>query len=268
MATSRTIGRVIGIPIDVLAWNQAVTTIIYWAAARSSRYVTLCNVHATVTAASDPEFQRIITDADMALPDGAPVAWMLRRKGHTKQTRISGPDLMEELLKRSIRSNIRVFFYGSTKRVLSKLKRRLLSQYPELQIAGMISPPFRPIEIHEDDAYVRQINDSRAGIVFVGLGCPKQERWMANHRSRIEGVLVGVGAAFDFHAGTLQRAPLWIRRSGFEWLHRLSSEPMRLIQRYLRTNSLFLLLAAMDLIDRKKALTWLTTKLNHRSRTD
>ena len=184
----------------------------------------------------------------MALPDGAPVAWMLRRQGYQSQGRISGPDLMERLLQECSQTGVRVYFYGSTQKILAKMKERFLGRLPNLHIAGMTSPPFRTLNIEEDRADVQKINASGAGIIFVGLGCPKQELWMAAHRSGIKGVMIGVGAAFDFHAGTVQRAPLWMRKWGLEWFHRLLQEPTRLGGRYLVTNTLFILFAVRDLL--------------------
>ncbi len=184
----------------------------------------------------------------MALPDGAPVAWMLRRQGYQSQGRISGPDLMERLLQACSQTGVRVYFYGSTQKILAKMKERFLGRFPSLDIAGMTSPPFRTLTIEEDRADVQKINASGAGIIFVGLGCPKQELWMAAHRSGIKGVMIGVGAAFDFHAGTVQRAPLWMRNWGLEWFHRLLQEPTRLGGRYLVTNTLFILFAVRDLL--------------------
>jgi N-acetylglucosaminyldiphosphoundecaprenol N-acetyl-beta-D-mannosaminyltransferase len=184
----------------------------------------------------------------MATPDGAPVAWMLRRLGFAGQRRVSGPDLMWALCERCAAEKVPVYFYGSTGDTLTALKVRLLEAIPGLLIGGMESPPFRALSSEEDAGAVQRINASGAGIVFVGLGCPKQEMWMAEHRGRVNAVMIGVGAAFDFHAGTVQRAPLWMRDNGLEWLHRLASEPGRLWKRYLVTNTLFLLGAARQLL--------------------
>ena len=155
---------------------------------------------------------------------------------------------MERLLQECSQTGVRVYFYGSTQKILAKMKERFLGRLPNLHIAGMTSPPFRTLNIEEDRADVQKINASGAGIIFVGLGCPKQELWMAAHRSGIKGVMIGVGAAFDFHAGTVQRAPLWMRNWGLEWFHRLLQEPTRLGRRYLVTNTLFILFAVRDLL--------------------
>ena len=243
----RVTGQVLGSRIDVVTWSDALERLIGWARIRESRYVTICNVHVVVSAMSDAEYREVINASDMATPDGAPVAWMLRRLGFTSQPRISGPDLMWALCERCEREKVSVYFYGSTEATLILLNQQLHRAFPDLQIS-MESPPFRTLSAAEDAAAVDRINASGAGLVFVGLGCPKQERWMASHRGRIDAVMIGVGAAFDFHAGTVKRAPQWMRDSGLEWLHRLGSEPGRLWKRYLVTNTLFILGAARQLL--------------------
>lgn len=225
--------------IDALSWEETISRISGWASSRQSRFVTLCNVHSVVTASQDASFHRVIAQADLALPDGAPVAWALRREGFASQQRLNGPDLMWRYLAHAEQTGQSVFFYGSTQQTLDLLRARIEGQFPDLKIAGMESPPYRELSAEEDQAYVDQINQSGANVVFIGLGCPKQEAWMASHRGRIRAVMLGVGAAFDYHAGTIQRAPLWMQKSGLEWLHRLCSEPRRLFKRYLHTNSVF-----------------------------
>lgn len=244
----RVLRPVLGAAIDVLSWDDALRRIEAWADARAPRYVCICNAHSAVTATQDNAFRAAVSGADMATPDGAPVAWMLRRLGHPGQQRINGPDLMWRLCERAATSGRAIFLLGSTEQTLAALQQRLQVQWPALVIAGAVSPPFRPLSAAEDDALVAAINASGAGLVFVSLGCPKQERWMAEHRGRIAGVLLGVGAAFDFHAGTVPRAPAWMRNSGLEWLHRLLSEPRRLWRRYLVTNSAFIVGAAKQLL--------------------
>lgn len=243
----RTSGLVLGAQIDALSWGDAMARLLGWAHARESRYVTICNVHVVVSASRDAGYRDIINGSDMATPDGAPVAWMLRRQGFVDQPRISGPDLMWALCERAAAEGLPIYCYGSTGATLALLEQRLRAAFPALKMT-MESPPFRALTPEEDAAAVDRINDSGAGIVFVGLGCPKQERWMAEHRGRINAVMIGVGAAFDFHAGTVQRAPAWMRDNGLEWLHRLLSEPGRLWKRYLVTNTLFIVGAARQLL--------------------
>lgn len=244
--------EVLSAPIDVLDWATAINRIEAWASKLESRYVCICNAHSVVTASQDPVFLSVIRDADMATPDGAPVAWMMRQTGFQTQQRINGPDLMLHCCERAARSGTRVFLLGSLPATLEALTASLASRFPDLDIVGTLSPPFRALSAIEDAALIQTVNDSRSGIVFVSLGCPKQELWMAAHRGRINAVMIGVGAAFDFHAGTCKRAPSWMRDSGFEWLHRLASEPRRLWRRYLVTNSLFLVKACGQLLTRAR----------------
>lgn len=242
---------VLGTQIDVLDWQKAVERIEDWAAHRQSAYVAICNSHSVVTAGDDPQFAQVLAEADMATADGMPIAWMMRRLGHHGQQRINGPDLMLRYCEHAARTGTSIYLYGSTEPVLEQLATRLGQQYPGLKIAGHFSPPFRPLTEIEDAEICERIADSGAGVVFVSLGCPKQEKWMHAHRGRIPAVMIGVGAAFDYHAGTLSRAPAWMRDNGLEWLHRLVSEPRRLWRRYLVTNSLFMVRAAAQLFGRK-----------------
>ncbi|MES2537315.1 MAG: WecB/TagA/CpsF family glycosyltransferase [Pseudomonadota bacterium] len=225
--------------------------IVHWGAARESRYVCICNVHSVVTTTGDPAFRNVINGADMATPDGAPIAWALRRFGFAAQERINGPDLMWRYLEQAERLGQQPFFYGSSHDTLRKLRDAVAWRFPRLQVAGTCSPPFRPLSASEDEAQVEMINQSGAHVVFVGLGCPKQETWMAAHRGRIHAVMIGVGAAFDYHAGTLKRAPLWWQRHGLEWLYRLGSDPRRLLRRYMVTNTLFIIGFSRQLVLRK-----------------
>lgn len=225
--------------VDALSWDDAISRITQWAARRESRYVCICNVHSAVTTTTDVEFKIAVNNADMATPDGAPIAWALRRLGHPSQERINGPDLMMKYLAEAEQLDQSVFFYGSTDSTLEKLRAALAARFPRLKIAGTYSPPFRPLSLEEDEHIVDMINASGANVVFVGLGCPKQEKWMADHRGRVNAVMIGVGAAFDYHAGVIKRAPLWWQQNGLEWLYRLGCEPRRLFKRYLVTNTLF-----------------------------
>lgn len=246
--SERRTAPVLGVPIDVVAWEAALDRLMAWGKARQSRYVTICNAHVVVTASQDADYHRVISGSDMATPDGAPVAWMLRRVADAAQPKISGPDLMWALLARCAEGGLPVFFYGSMPDTLARLCEVVEREFPGLKVAGTCSPPFRALSAEEDAEHVRRINESGAGLVFVGLGCPKQERWMAAHRGRVSAVMLGVGAAFDFHAGTVKRAPEWMQRNGLEWLHRLCSEPRRLWKRYLVTNTLFVLGAFRQIV--------------------
>ena len=250
MTSPRRTETVLGTPIDSLDWDDAVDRIRTWASARESRCVCIVNAHSVVTATQDPAFAAVLRSADMATPDGAPVAWMLRRLGRSDQARINGPDLMWRYCGDAAARGEPVFLYGGAPDTLPLLRGRLLAAFPSLQIAGMVSPPFRALTTEEDGADVERINTSGAGTVWVSLGCPKQEHWMAAHRGRVHAVMVGVGAAFDYHAGTLKRAPPWMQHRGLEWLYRLCTEPRRLWRRYLVTNSLFVWGAVRQLVVR------------------
>lgn len=247
----RNVRTVLGASIDALSWEEALSRIVQSGAARQSHYVCICNVHSVVTATRDPEFRNIINMADMATPDGAPIAWTLRKLGFPAQQRINGPDLMWKYLDIAQRLDHTVFFYGSTPEVLANLREAIGKQFPQLRIGGMHSPPFRALTPEEDAVEVDMINSSGANVVFVGLGCPKQEKWMAAHRGRIQAVMIGVGAAFDYHSGMMKRAPLWWQRNGLEWLYRLGSEPRRLFKRYVVTNTLFIIGIARQFAEQK-----------------
>lgn len=240
--------RVLGTPIDALDWSEAIDQIRDWAAWGQSRYVCICNVHSVVTARHDADFAAVLEKADLATPDGAPIAWMLRRLGAPRQQRINGPDLMWRYCEQAAVSGESIYLYGGSENTLDALRERLLNAFPGLRIAGHYSPPYRALTVEEDADVVDRINDSGASTVWVSLGCPKQEQWMAAHRGRIHAVMIGVGAAFDYHAGTLRRAPLWMQQRGLEWLYRLCTEPRRLWRRYVFTNTRFLLGAARQLL--------------------
>jgi N-acetylglucosaminyldiphosphoundecaprenol N-acetyl-beta-D-mannosaminyltransferase len=248
--TERNPHAVLGVPVDAVTFEQAQDRVMAWGHAHESRYVVLANVHVVVTASQEPDFGAAVAAADLATPDGAPVAWMLGKLRGTPQGRVSGPDLTMALLDRCAAEALPVYFFGSSEATLKALETNLKIAIPNLNVAAFESPPFRPLTPQEDDDVVARINASGAGLVFVGLGCPKQEFWMQAHRGQINAVMLGVGAAFDFHAGTVARAPLWMRDNGLEWLHRLASEPRRLWKRYLVTNTLFVWGAVRQLLGR------------------
>ncbi len=236
----RITGDVLRSRIDALSWDGALASIFRWANTRQSRYVCLCNVHGVVSAVARRALRKAINGADMAAPDGKPVAVALALQGFQGQPRISGPELMWECCARAADRGTSIFLYGGTPEKLALLIDRLQAAFPKLKIADAYSPPFRSLNDEEDLEVVRRINASGAGLVFVSLGCPKQELWMAAHKGRVSAVMLGVGAAFDFHSGTVKRAPPWMRKVGLEWLSRLLQEPKRLWRRYLVTNAVFL----------------------------
>jgi N-acetylglucosaminyldiphosphoundecaprenol N-acetyl-beta-D-mannosaminyltransferase len=251
-ANTRARAAILGAQIDSVGWDSALMRIASWSKRRESRYVCLCNVHSVVTASVEAEFRDVINGADMAAPDGMPVAWAMSKLGFPRQPRINGPDLMWRLCEQSAKNGTKLFFYGSSPQTLAFLETKLKALFANIRVVGMISPPYRVLSAVENTAMVEQINASGAELVFVGLGCPKQEIWMAAQRGKINAVMLGVGAAFDYHAGTLRRAPHWMQRSGLEWLYRFGQEPRRLWRRYLITNTIFVMGMARQLLTRSK----------------
>ena len=211
----------------------------------SGDYMCVANVHTTVTAYEDPEYRAIQNGGIMAIPDGGPLSSVGRRRGHPHMERVTGPDYMDRIMRISVEKGYRHFFYGSTERVLEKMEGNLRERYPGLRIAGMCSPPFRPMTSEEDRTLVERINGAGADLIWVGLGAPKQERWMAAHQGRINGFMVGVGAGFDYLAGDIRRAPGWMQAMDLEWLYRLLQDPKRLFGRYWHTNMRFILEAVI-----------------------
>ncbi len=206
----------------------------------SGDYMTVANVHTTVMAYENEKYKAIQNGGIMAIPDGGPLSTVARKRGHERIERTTGPSYMGEIFKVSAEKGYRHYFYGSTEETLEKLYQALTDQYPGIQIAGMYSPPFRPMTEDEDTAIVERINETNADFVWVGLGAPKQEIWMAEHQGRIHGFMVGVGAGFDYFAGNISRAPEWMQRHNLEWLYRLIQDPKRLFKRYLVTNTKFI----------------------------
>jgi len=247
LASHRDTRPVLGVPVDVVGWDGAVGRIMAWGHERTGRSVYLCNVHMAVTASGDPALASALQAGDLVLPDGAPVAWMQRRLGARSQSRIDGPNLMARLLSAAERDALPIYLLGGSPTTLAALEKELMTLFPRLKIAGSCSPPYREPTPEENQRLVAAINDSSAGLVFVGLGCPKQEFWIARHTSAVHAVMLGVGAAFDFQAKLKARAPEWMQRHGLEWVHRLGSEPRRLWRRYAFTNSVFVVRAVWQL---------------------
>ena len=203
-------------------------------------YVCVANVHTTVTASEDEACLKVQNGAVMVLPDGGPLSAYSRRHDFEEARRVTGPDLMLRLLEISPAKGYRHFFYGSTEETLERMRKRLTVDYPGLQVCGMISPPFRALSPEEDAAIVEQINETNPDFVWVGLGAPKQEIWMNQHQGRVSGLMIGVGAGFDYYAGNIKRAPMWMQKCSLEWLYRLMQDPKRLFTRYLYTNTKFI----------------------------
>ena len=203
-------------------------------------YMCISNVHTTVTAYEEPEYRIVQNGGIMAVPDGGPLSTVGKKRGYKEMERTTGPSYMEEIFKISAKKGYRHYFYGSTNDTLEKLHHRLEERYPGIQIVGMYSPPFRSLTDEEDVAIVERINETHPNFVWVGLGAPKQEKWMAAHQGKIEGFMVGVGAGFDYFAGNISRAPIWMQKMNLEWAYRLLQDPKRLFKRYLHTNTKFI----------------------------
>lgn len=204
------------------------------------KYICVSNVHTTVTSHSDESYRNIQNSAVMALPDGGPLSAVSRKMGYKDARRVTGPDLMQTMLKEGAKNKFKHYFYGSTNETLEMLANKLKECYPEAQVVGMYSPPFRELKADEDDEIIRQINEAKPDFVWVGLGAPKQEIWMANHEDKIKAIMIGVGAAFDFEVGNIKRAPMWMQKCSLEWLYRLMQDPKRLFKRYFVTNTKFI----------------------------
>ncbi len=204
-------------------------------------YICVSNVHTTVMSYEDASYRKIQNNALLAIPDGAPLSFVGRKRGALGMKRVTGPDYMKKILKASKRNGWKHFFYGSTQETLDKMKKVIEEDYPGAEIVGMYSPPFRELTKQEDDDIINMINETNPDFVWIGLGAPKQERWMASHKGKLNGLMVGVGAAFDYCAGNIKRAPKWMQKSGLEWLYRLMQDPQRLFKRYFVTNTKFIL---------------------------
>jgi len=209
-------------------------------------YVCIANVHMVVTAKENELLVAAMEGAAIVTSDGMPLVWTLRKQGLKDAERVSGPDLMVELCEKAQSEKLPIYFYGGSLSVVEAMKEKLVERFPDLIVAGIESPPMLAEKPEVDLSVVEAIKESGAKIVFVGLGCPKQELWMHAYSPHIPAVLIGVGAAFDFFSGTVKRAPLWMQRSGLEWFYRLCSEPRRLWKRYLVTNSLFVYYYCME----------------------
>ncbi len=211
----------------------------------SGDYICVSNVHTTVMSYEDETYRCVQNGGILAMPDGGPLSSVGRKRGSSMMDRTTGPSYMGEIFKISAEKGYRHFFYGSTEETLDKLKEQLLDKYPGIQIAGMYSPPFRALTNEEDDNILEMINEARADFVWVGLGAPKQEIWMAAHQGTVNGLMVGVGAGFDYFAGNIKRAPMWMQKCNLEWLYRLLQDPKRLFKRYVVTNTKFIWHAMM-----------------------
>jgi N-acetylglucosaminyldiphosphoundecaprenol N-acetyl-beta-D-mannosaminyltransferase len=239
---------VIGFSVTALPFDAQISLMMEWAKSCASKVVCIANVHMLVEAYRDPNFATVLGRADLVAPDGMPLVWMLRLMGVADQDRVAGLDVFLALCKRAIQEDVSIFFLGSHSAILEKIRVRLEKEFPNLKVAGMEPLPFRPLNQWEDQAVIQKLNDSGAGLVFVSLGCPKQETWMAEHKERVHAVMIGLGGAFPVYAGIHKRAPRLVRSLGFEWLYRLAQEPRRLWGRYSTTIPIFIWLALRQLL--------------------
>jgi N-acetylglucosaminyldiphosphoundecaprenol N-acetyl-beta-D-mannosaminyltransferase len=233
---------VLGVPLALTDYESTLDWIDATVAAQARSYVCVCNVHTVMASAEDPELRAALSGSALNVPDGQPLVWAINALGHSLGGRVYGPDLMAHACARSAETGQRFYLYGGRNQgALVQLALNLRQRYPGLRIVGGYSPPHRPLSDEERRAIVEEINTSRADVVWAGIGVPKQEKWMAQMRPHLDApVLIGVGAAFDFHAGLVPQAPNWIQESGLEWAYRLAHEPRRLWRRYMRYNPRFL----------------------------
>jgi N-acetylglucosaminyldiphosphoundecaprenol N-acetyl-beta-D-mannosaminyltransferase len=242
--------------VDATSYADATRRILYWAGNEESRYVCVANVHMAMEVYDSQAFAQVVNQADLVTPDGMPLVWALRWFGVRDAERVYGPTLMLHVCEVAAKNYIPIGLYGGTEDSLTDFVTFLKSRYPAIEIACQIAPPFRELTNAEEVTYRQQIIDSGAQILFVGIGCPKQEYWMASQLGHIPAVMLGVGAAFDFHSGRIKQAPGWMQSKGLEWLFRLSQEPGRLWKRYLYHNPRFIVF-----LGRQWLSNWVGTKL-------
>jgi N-acetylglucosaminyldiphosphoundecaprenol N-acetyl-beta-D-mannosaminyltransferase len=240
--------RIMGVNVSAITMADALATVEDWISRKARHFVCITGVHGVIESQSDPKLLAIHEAAGMVTPDGMPLVWMARKLGYRNTERVYGPDLMLKLTALSAEKGYRQYYFGGAPGLAEQLRERLVERFPALQVAGTFSPPFKPVDAADDEAMVAMINAAKPDIVWVGLSTPKQEYWMDGHLGAIEApVMIGVGAAFDFLAGTKRQAPLWMQRNGLEWLFRLFSEPRRLWRRYGKIVPRFLLGAGLQL---------------------
>ena len=240
--------RILGTRVDATSYDAATRHILDWASAGRSCYVCLAAVNNIMEARRSPAYKTVMDQAELVTSDGMPLVWALRSLGVSEASRVYGPDLTPKVLEAASAAGVPVGFYGGSETVLPRLLAAVRNRFPALHVAFAEAPPFRPLTPGEDERTIAAIQKSGARILFVGLGSPKQDRWMYAHTARIPAVLLGVGAAFDFLAGAKPQAPRWMQNSGLEWAFRLATEPRRLGRRYLSQNPRFLILATAQIL--------------------
>lgn len=233
--------NILGVNINVTNMNETVSYITDNLERLKGNYICVSNVHTTVMAYEDERYRNIQNSGAMALPDGGPLSVVSRRRGFKEAERVTGPDLMNKIFKISEEKGFTHYFYGSTKETLIELNNKLSEKYPNLKIVGMYSPPFRQLNKEEDENIILNINKVKSDFIWVGLGAPKQEIWMYNHKNKVNGLMIGVGAGFDYYSEKIKRAPILMQKMSLEWLYRLIQDPKRLFRRYLETNFKFII---------------------------
>ena len=221
---------------------------------KDSSYVCFSNVHMVTEAYKDKAFNRMLNEADMATPDGVPLRIAMRLMYGIKQERVAGMDMFPSLMKEAEQRGKSIFLFGGKEEVLVKIAEKASKEFPDLKIAGYLSPPFRKLSAAEEQEIVDQINAAAPDLMFIALGCPKQEKWAAKHKNKVNSCMLAVGGAFNVYAGVQDRAPEWMQKASLEWLHRLLQEPGRLFKRYFLTNSMFLLLFLKSFIMHKSGI--------------
>lgn len=234
-------GYILDTKISALRFNETLCLIDKWIKGKHQKYVCVCNTHSLVTGHNHKFFKQVLAEADLCVPDGMPLVFALRKLGFRQQERVDGPNLMLKLCEASIKEGYRIFLYGGTAANLVRLKGKLCSMFPGIQIVGSVSPPFRDLSEEEKLDIEVQINNAEPDLVFVSLGCPKQELWMHANRSKVKGIMIGVGAAYDFILGDIKRPPVFFQKIGLEWVFRLLAEPRRLFKRYAYNNPAFVI---------------------------
>jgi len=242
--------QVLQVKVAVANISEAVKWIEAQLEQLKGQYVTFANTHSIIMAHDSEKYCKVQGAAAIVFADGYPVAGYQRKKGYKNAERVAGPDFMSEIFKISVQRHYRHYFYGSSKQTLKNLKLNLEKNYPGIEVAGMFSPPYEKNLRKDYREDIDRINKAHADFVWIGLGAPKQEYWMYQQKGKVNGVMLGVGAGFDFHGGVVKRAPIWMQRCGLEWLYRLCQEPGRLAERYWRTNSRFIILAIRELLKR------------------
>ncbi len=233
--------KIINMEVNVIDLNEALEQVSFLTKSDSGAYICVSNVHMCMEVYDSTKFATVVNNADLVIPDGKPLSWAQKLLGHENAKQVRGQDIMNALCALSAEKGLKLGFYGgSSNELLDKVKSKLTKSYPEIVIEYAFSPPFRSLTAEEDAEVVNAINNAEVDILFVGIGCPKQERWMAEHKDELNCVMLGVGAAYDFIAGEKKHAPRWIQKIGMEWLFRLCSEPKRLWRRYFSTNPRFI----------------------------